>query len=63
MILMAGLTGLVPGLCLYVLNLPFMLLGFTSPFSCTRLQARLNLRRPEDATGPGRIGDKQAPEP
>jgi MFS family permease len=62
-ILMAGLMGLVLGLCLYVLNLPFMLLGFASPFFRTRLQACLNLRRPEDATAPGGVGDEQAPVP
>jgi hypothetical protein len=35
------LTGLIIGLCLYVLNLPFMLLGFANPFFRERFCACL----------------------
>jgi len=44
-ILMITFVGLAFGLCLYVLNLPFMILGFADPFfrkrfnACLRLQA------------------------
>ena len=43
-LLMVTFVGLAFGLCLYVLNLPFMILGFTNPFfrkrfnTCLRLQ-------------------------
>ncbi|MHC4581892.1 MAG: hypothetical protein ACYS14_10575 [Planctomycetota bacterium] len=43
-LLMVTFVGLVFGLCLYVLNLPFMILAFTNPFfrkrfhNCLRLQ-------------------------
>jgi hypothetical protein len=45
MIFIIGLGGLIFGLCLYVLNLPFMILGFAHPFfrehfcSCLGLKA------------------------
>jgi hypothetical protein len=45
MILMVSIVGLIFGLCLYVMNLPFMILGFTNPFfrerfcSCLRLKS------------------------
>jgi hypothetical protein len=39
-------VGAILGLCLYVLYLPYMLLGFVSPFFRSRLQTCLNLHRP-----------------
>jgi hypothetical protein len=44
-------VGAMIGLCLYVLYLPYMLLGFASPFFRARLQACLNLERPRDPAG------------
>ena len=49
-ILQAMLAGSILGLCLYVLSLPYLLLGFASPFFRTRLQACLNLDRPNPPT-------------
>ena len=37
------LVGLMLGMCVYVLNLPFMILGFVSPFFRERMQACLGL--------------------
>ncbi len=42
--------GLLMGLCVYIFNLPFMVLGFAHPFFRDRLQACLNLRPAGDAT-------------
>ncbi len=44
MILMFALAGLIFGLCLYVLNLPFMILGFAHPFFRKRFLACLRLK-------------------
>ncbi len=44
MILMLILVGLACGLCLYVLNLPFMILGFANPFFRERFCACLGLQ-------------------
>ena len=41
--LMTTLVGAVFGLCLFVLYLPYLLLGFVNPFFRERLQACLNL--------------------
>ena len=43
-ILMLTLVGLILGLCLYVLNLPFMILGFVNPFFRERFNACLRLK-------------------
>jgi MFS family permease len=43
-ILMLTLVGLAFGLCLYVLNLPFMLLGFANPFFRERFNTCLRLK-------------------
>jgi len=43
-ILMLILVGLAFGLCLYVLNLPFMILGFANPFFRKRFNACLRLK-------------------
>jgi len=43
-ILMLVLVGLAFGLCLYVLNLPFMILGFANPFFRKRFNACLRLK-------------------
>ncbi len=43
-ILMLILIGLIFGLCLYVLNLPFMILGFVNPFFRERFCACLRLK-------------------
>ncbi len=43
-ILMLTLVGLIFGLCLYVLNLPFMILGFAIPFFRERFNACLRLK-------------------
>jgi hypothetical protein len=48
LILMFVLAGLIYGLCLYVLNLPFMILGFAHPFFRERFCACLRLK-PADA--------------
>ncbi len=37
-------AGAIIGLCLYALNVPYLLLGFASPFFRARLQVCLNLR-------------------
>lgn len=48
--LMAALAGLIFGLCLYVLNLPFFILGFAHPFFRMRICAALGLKMiPEDS--------------
>jgi hypothetical protein len=44
-------VGSILGLCLYVLYLPYMLLGFASPFFRTRLQACLSLEQPDGSEG------------
>ena len=44
LILMLIMSGLVFGLCLYILNLPFMILGFTSSFFRERFCACLGLK-------------------
>jgi hypothetical protein len=44
--------GLILGLGLYVLALPFMILGFTSPLFRDRLRACLSLRSPAEPAGP-----------
>ena len=44
MILIIGLGGLIFGLCLYVLNLPFLILGFIHPFFRERFCACLRLK-------------------
>lgn len=43
-ILMLTLVGLIFGLCLYVLNLPFMILGFANPFFRERFNTCLRLK-------------------
>jgi len=43
-ILMLSLVGLILGLCLYVLTLPFMILGFANPFFRERFNACLRLK-------------------
>ena len=43
-ILMLTLVGLIFGLCLYVINLPFMILVFYSPFFRERFCACLRLK-------------------
>ena len=45
-VLMSTLVGVIFGGCLYTLYLPYMLLGFVSPFFRSRLQTCLNLHRP-----------------
>ncbi len=46
-VIVQGLVvGAIMGLFLYALHLPYMLLGFASPFFRTRLQACLNLQQP-----------------
>jgi len=42
--LMAALAGLIFGLCLYVLNLPFFILGFAHPFFRVRFCATLGIK-------------------
>lgn len=42
-------VGAILGVCLYVLHLPYLLLGFASPFFRARLQACLNLRPQGDS--------------
>jgi hypothetical protein len=44
MISIIGFGGMIFGLCLYVLNLPFMILGFTHPFFRERFFTCLNLK-------------------
>ena len=44
LILMFALAGMIFGLCLYVLNLPFMILGFAHPFFRERFCACLRLK-------------------
>ena len=43
-VLMLSLVGLILGLCLYVINLPFMILGFANPFFRERFYACLRLK-------------------
>jgi len=50
-ILMAMMAGAIFGLCLYTLYLPYMVLGFVSPFFRVRLQACLNLNPPGERGG------------
>ncbi len=45
------IAGAILGLSLYVLHLPYMLLGFASPFFRTRLQACLSLQQPDTPEG------------
>lgn len=55
-----GLVGLVLGAGLYVLNLPFMVLGFVSPFFRDRMQACLGLNpvpKGPDVTAPPEAAD------
>lgn len=55
-----GLAGLILGVFLYLLNLPFMILGFTSPFFRERLQRCLGLPlipKGPDTTLPPEIAD------
>jgi hypothetical protein len=58
-VLLQSLVGLVLGLCLYALNLPYMLLMFSSPFFRRRFQDWLGVRavsEPAAATRePGRL--------
>ena len=58
-ILMYALAGLIFGLCLYILNLPFMILGFSSPFFRERFCACLRLK-PAAATVTPSDGDNIA---
>jgi len=51
LVLQGAVAGAIIGLCLYVLDLPYMLLGFASPFFRARLQACLNLEQPDDHKG------------
>jgi hypothetical protein len=50
MVWQIGLVGSMMGLCLYVLSVPFMILGFVHPFFRDRLRTCLSLRTP-DAPG------------
>jgi len=51
LILMFALAGMIFGLCLYVLNLPFMILGFAHPFFRKRFCACLGLESTPTTTG------------
>lgn len=51
LILMFALAGLIFGLCLYVLNIPFMVLGFANPFFRKRFCACLGLESTPTTTG------------
>jgi hypothetical protein len=47
------LGGLILGLCLYILNFPFMILGFVNPFFRERFCACLGLKlAPSDLAAP-----------
>lgn len=50
-ILMTMVVGAIFGVCLYMLYLPYMALGFASPFFRARFQACLNLNPPGDSGG------------
>jgi len=55
-ILMLTLIGLIFGLCLYILNLPFMILAFYSPFFRERLNTCLQLKSmPTNALSPQQV--------
>ncbi len=56
LILIVG--GSILGLCLYVLNLPFMLLGFAHPFFRERFCACLSLKPVSAITGPETHSDQ-----
>jgi MFS family permease len=60
-ILMLSLVGLICGLCLYVLNLPFMILGFANPFFRERFCACLGLQ-PIPSGPPSRIQTGEHPD-
>ena len=48
--LQGAFLGVIFGLIVYALNLPYMLLGFASPFLRERMQACLNLHPREDVS-------------
>jgi hypothetical protein len=63
LILVFTLAGLIFGLCLYVLNLPFMILGFVNPFFRERFCACLRLQSiPTTAghTDAGRLNERNS---
>jgi hypothetical protein len=47
--------GLILGLGLYLLTLPFMILGFANPFFRDRLRACLSLRAPKEPSLPVQV--------
>ncbi len=61
-ILMFTLAGLIFGLCLYVLNLPFMVLGFVSPFFRERFCGCLRLESIPAAVTSGGTGPEASSE-
>jgi hypothetical protein len=52
-VLQVAVVGLVFGACLYLLNLPYMILGFVSPFFRERLQTCLKLEPAAPMAKPG----------
>ncbi len=57
-ILILVVGGSILGLCLYVLNLPFMILGFAHPFFRERFCACLSLKPVSAITGPETPSDR-----
>ena len=57
------LVGLIFGLCLYVLTLPFMILGFANPFFRDRMRACLNLNTPAEPLGSSTPSDQDGAAP